>query len=206
MSHTTPFRPTIALLMSDTLAAIGLTTIITRMMPGAEVVSYADFQRLQHDDDGRYYHYFVASQDFLGHAAYFLERRAKTIVLLHGEERNRLPQGLHTLNVRQDEEHLVRDILQLARRAHGAPGREPEAVRRAGCPADPPSRLTPREVEVMRLLVTGLINKEIADRLGVSLATIITHRKNIAEKLGTKSLSAMTIYAVAHGWVKAEEI
>ena len=42
--------------------------------------------------------------------------------------------------------------------------------------------------------------------MGVSLATVITHRKNLTEKLGTRSVAAMTIYAVAHGIVRGEEI
>lgn len=198
-------HPAIAILTADTLSALGLSGIISRMMPGAEVCAYADFGEMQTADAGQFFHYFVTTQEFLAHAAYFLARRHKTIVLLHGDESGLLPQGLHTLNVTRSEAELVRDFLRLARAAHGAPGHEPEAVRRASeAPAAP--LLTPRETEVMRLLVSGLINKEIADRLGVGLATVITHRKNIADKLGTKSLSAMTIYAVAHGIVKAEEI
>lgn len=200
--------PAIAILAADTLASIGLAGIINRMMPAAEVRTYATFDELKADDHGQFFHYFVTSQLLLAHAAYFLARSHKTIVLLHGDESALLPQGFHTLNVTRSEADLVRDFLHLARAAHGAPGSEPEVVRRAQHePADAPVPvLTPRETEVLRLLVTGLINKEIADRLGVGLATVITHRKNIAEKLGTKSLSAMTIYAVSHGLVKAEEI
>lgn len=67
-------------------------------------------------------------------------------------------------------------------------------------------RLTPREREVLKGVVEGLINKEIAARMGVSLATVITHRKNLTEKLGTRSVSALTIFAVTHGIVRSEEI
>ena len=66
--------------------------------------------------------------------------------------------------------------------------------------------LTPRETDVLRLLVKGLINKEIADRLGVGLTTVITHRKNLTQKLGMRSVSALTIYAVTRGLVKIEDI
>ena len=47
----------------------------------------------------------------------------------------------------------------------------------------------------------GYINKEIADKLNIGLTTVITHRKNIMDKLGMKSVSALTIYAVMHGYV-----
>jgi DNA-binding CsgD family transcriptional regulator len=66
--------------------------------------------------------------------------------------------------------------------------------------------LSQREQEVLALLVKGYINKEIADRLNISLATVVTHRKNITEKLGLKSVSALTIYAVTHGIVRVDEI
>ena len=66
--------------------------------------------------------------------------------------------------------------------------------------------LTDREIEVMSLIVQGYINKEIAEKLNIALATVITLRKNIIEKLGFKSVSALTIYAVMHGYVDINNI
>ena len=66
--------------------------------------------------------------------------------------------------------------------------------------------LSDREIEVMSLIVQGYINKEIADRLNIGLSTVITHRKNIMDKLGMKSVSALTIYAVMHGYVDINKI
>jgi DNA-binding NarL/FixJ family response regulator len=66
--------------------------------------------------------------------------------------------------------------------------------------------LSDREIEVMSLIVQGYINKEIADKLNISLSTVITHRKNIMDKLGMKSVSALTIYAVMHGYVDINKI
>jgi DNA-binding NarL/FixJ family response regulator len=53
----------------------------------------------------------------------------------------------------------------------------------AGDHADPENSLSPREREVFRELGHGLINKEIARRLGISTATVGLHRKRIAAKL-----------------------
>ena len=66
--------------------------------------------------------------------------------------------------------------------------------------------LTDREIEVLSLVAKGKINKEIADLLCIGLTTVITHRKNIQEKLGIKSVSALTIYAVMHGFVDINHI
>jgi len=50
-------------------------------------------------------------------------------------------------------------------------------------------QLTPRELEVMELLVDGKINKVIASELGISTRTVEAHRANLMEKLHAKSLS-----------------
>ena len=56
--------------------------------------------------------------------------------------------------------------------------------------------LSDREIEVLIQLVKGLSNKEIADKLNISVHTVISHRKNITDKTGIKSLSGLTIYAI----------
>ena len=59
---------------------------------------------------------------------------------------------------------------------------------------------------MLKGVVCGKINKEIATDMGVSMATVITHRKNLTDKLGTRSVAALTIYAVTHGIVRSEDI
>lgn len=56
--------------------------------------------------------------------------------------------------------------------------------------------LSEREIDVLKLLVAGNSNKEIAGKLNISTHTVITHRKNISHKTGIKSVSGLTIYAV----------
>lgn len=63
---------------------------------------------------------------------------------------------------------------------------------------DDNSELSNREKEVLKLIVSGYTNKEIAARLFVSLNTILTHRKNITAKLGIKTIPGLTFYAITH--------
>ena len=58
--------------------------------------------------------------------------------------------------------------------------------------------LSERETEVLKLLVSGNANKEIADKLNISTHTVMSHRKNISQKTGIKSVSGLTIYAVVN--------
>jgi DNA-binding CsgD family transcriptional regulator len=55
-------------------------------------------------------------------------------------------------------------------------------------------------------MVKGYINKEIADRLNISLTTVIFHRNNICDKLQTRSVGKLTIYAVLAGILQLNEI
>jgi DNA-binding CsgD family transcriptional regulator len=67
------------------------------------------------------------------------------------------------------------------------------------CHDQDPAReeLSDREEEVLAELVKGYSNKEIADKLNISIHTVISHRKNIVEKTGIRSLPGLTIYAIS---------
>ncbi|MFQ3578753.1 MAG: LuxR C-terminal-related transcriptional regulator, partial [Bacteroidales bacterium] len=61
--------------------------------------------------------------------------------------------------------------------------------------------LSEREKDVLKLLVKGCSNKEIAEELNISINTVITHRKNISGKTGIKSVSGLTIFAVTQNLI-----
>lgn len=67
----------------------------------------------------------------------------------------------------------------------------------AGRP-DPAAALSPREGEVFRELGHGLINKEIADRLGISPGTVGLHRKRIAAKLKVRGSALVRLASLHH--------
>jgi DNA-binding NarL/FixJ family response regulator len=67
-------------------------------------------------------------------------------------------------------------------------------------------KLTDREKAVLKLLLKGMSNKEVADRLSISPHTVITHRKNIVEKTGIRSLSGLAIYAILNKITDMDEI
>ena len=191
-------QPEIAIIDSNTLSSMGLQTLLEEIIPMVTVRVFHSFGELVDDTPDMYAHYFVSAQIYFEHTAFFRERHPRAIVLAGGEN---LPQlaGVPTLNIYQDEKTLVRSIVQMHERGHHKGCNHPHI----------PSiehELSAREIEVLVLITKGFINKEIAEKLNISLTTVISHRKNITEKLGIKSVPGLTIYAVMNGYVEADSI
>ena len=66
--------------------------------------------------------------------------------------------------------------------------------------------LSEREKEVLVAVAKGLMNKEIADKLNLSIHTVIAHRKNIVRKTGIKTISGLTLYALFNNIISQEEL
>jgi len=193
-------RPKFAIIDPNTLAAMGLRQILQNVVPIIEIDTFGSFAELvsTHYDD--YVHYFVSMHLVLENRAFFLERRFKTIVLTTSMSPNSQLSDFHSICVNVPEKQLIRSLLILQQHVHGN-GRNMPPMSNAQ-----EHVLSDREIEVLSLIVQGFINKEIANQLNISITTVITHRKNIMDKLGVKSVSALTIYAVMHGYVDINKI
>lgn len=69
-----------------------------------------------------------------------------------------------------------------------------------------PPILSDREIDVLKEVAHGKANKEIADKLSISTNTVITHRKNITEKLGIKTIAGLTVYAILNQLINPEDV
>lgn len=194
-------RPKIAIIDPNTLAVLGLKQLLQNVLPIMTVDTFGSFAELEASHPDSYFHYFAAMNVVLENKAFFTERKRKTIVLTLSLDSTSTLSDFHSLCINMPEQELVRSLLALQQSAHGH-GKNmppmPEVLNR--------KILSDREIEVMSLIVQGYINKEIAEKLNIGLATVITHRKNIMDKLGMKSVSALTIYAVMHGYVDINKI
>ena len=169
-------------------------------MPIMTVDTFGSFAELEANHPDDYFHYFVSMNIVIENRPFFSARRQKTIVLTLNLDTTS-PTEFHSLCINVPETELVRSLLMLQQHAHSG-GKHlppmPQVLQQ--------KILSDREIEVMALIVQGFINKEIAEQLNISLSTVITHRKNIMDKLGMKSVSALTIYAVMHGYVDINKI
>ena len=194
-------RPKVAIIDPNTLAAVGLKQLLQNVMPIMTIDTFGSLAELEANQPDDYFHYFVATNIVIENRQFFSQRRQKTIVLTLGLDTTSQLSSFHSLCINMPESQLVRALLMLQQHAHHG-GRNlppmPNALQQ--------KVLSDREIEVMALIVQGFINKEIAEQLNISLSTVITHRKNIMDKLCVKSVSALTIYAVMHGYVDINKI
>lgn len=63
--------------------------------------------------------------------------------------------------------------------------------------------LSKREIDVLVAVAKGMMNKEIADMMNISIHTVISHRKNITKKTGIKSVAGLTVYAMLNGLIES---
>ena len=194
----------IAVITPNVLMNLGLKSILERIVPIAKVYTFATTEELTASGED-FFHYFVASEIFLEGNNLFLEGKRRAIVLTDSDSPIIELANTPHLNINQNESSLIRDILRLHHGAHPNGTHHTHTM-----PPSTPMRnenvLSAREIEVLTLIAKGLLNKEIADRLNIGLTTVISHRRNIVEKLGMRSVSALTIYAVMRGYVNINEI
>lgn len=168
----------IALIGLSTLETIGVRSVLENI--GA--VNVETFQDLMDyasssvSADG----FIVSKEVFLSDIDFFLPRRQSLLIL--SSSATVLPMNLPIMA----DEVTITECLQNFLDSTG------ERVEKGGA-------LSQREKEVLKLLVAGKINKEIADELCISVNTVITHRKNITSKTGIKSLSGLSLYALLNG-------
>ncbi len=194
--------PVIAILAPNTLMGIGLRSILEKMLPFAAFKVCDSFAEISECEPEELFHIFVSANIVVEQRDFFELRRHKTIILTSGTPHAQLLEGYPQINIAASQEEIEQGIRNLHKAAHGEVNR---GINRGAQPPHPtPAKevLSSREVEVLRLLVEGLINKEIAERLNIALATVISHRKNIVEKLGIRSVAGLTIYAVMKRYIE----
>lgn len=185
----------IAIITPDTLSAIGLREMLKILCNKCIVRTFPDFGTFADDTPDMYTWYFISSQTYVLYNAFFQPRRSKTVILMHGVSGTTIPPGHYILNIFLPEHKIKTELEKFI---------TGDAL--LATPENGERDLSAREIEVLVLVSKGLINKEIAEKLNISLTTVITHRKNITEKLGIKSVSGLTMYAVMNGYIEADRI
>lgn len=190
-----PRNRQIAILLPDTLQAVGLECILNEYFSPLTISRFTNYPDFTQKSAEMADFYFTNANYFLLHIDFFLPRRAKTIVLMQ-HTMDALPHS-GAMNLIAEEvplETLIEQIESFLSLAD------------ANSHSENNKGLSVREVNVLRLVVSGYTNKEIADQLSISLNTVLTHRKNITAKLGIKTVSGLTFYAIMNGYISGTDM
>ena len=195
--------PQIAIICDNTLSSMALRGLLLDMVPGIDVVAYSSVEEFR-EAECRVAHYFVSAAILFHNIEMFRPVAAKTIVIVDGEASTFVQSGFRTIDATASEQDIVRQILRIHHVGH--PGGHQHSGEMVAEGAKAQSLLSARERDVLALLVKGYINKEIASNLNISLPTVIFHRNNIYDKLQTRSIGRLTIYAVLNNIVALSDI
>ena len=179
----------IAIILPDTLQGVGLQSMLTDYFPPVEISHYPTFEALSTSGNDTFDYYFTNAALFVLNTDFFLPRRSKTMILIDGTEGEG---GLSA--IKAPLEIIIEQLEQLFTGDNNS----------ISCENN--KELSTRETNVLQLIVKGSTNKEIADKLNISLNTVLSHRKNITTKLGIKTVSGLTFYAIMNGIISGDEI
>ena len=197
-------RPKIVIIYPNSLCCLAMRTILIDIAPfvdmfrDVEIISYNSYEEFVADNPANAIHYFISEATLNDNAPFFRSIARRCIVLTEGM--GAASEEFRCIDIRQPERELLKAFLMMQNTAHHARGIEHHASQ------EDKELLSQREKDVLALLVKGYINKEIADMLNIATPTVIFHRRNISEKIGSRAIGRQTIYAVMNGIVDIKEL
>jgi len=193
-------NPCFAIVDRNTLESTALKDILWELFNHVEIHVYGSMDSFIRDSNRHFVHFFVSSDMLFSNSEEFETLKHMTTVLADGMNPHLVQSGYRTLDITSGEDEIMDRLMHLQQ--IGLYGE----IQTNGVPDPLRNELTEREKEVLRMIVKGLTNKEIAQELGISVPTVIFHRNNICEKLQTRSIGKLTVYAVLSGIVSIKEI
>lgn len=187
----------ISIILDNTLVKEGLCAILNNYFAPIHIKQYAHLNDVLAAENESTDYYITNSEAFTINIDFFLPRRHKTLLLIQ-HTATPLPQNsahaIQSIACNSSIEEIIEQLQTLFNRDTHTTQTEPN------------KGISMREIEVLQLVVKGFINKEIAEKLSISLNTVLSHRKNITGKLGIKTVSGLTYYAIMNGILTSDDI
>ena len=172
----------VAIISQNTLEALGIKHLLESSFSASAHI-YASISEIPEAGSGIYDFYFCDAINFVENLDYFLPKKQKVIIIT---DKSSFSQNIQHICSNHNESLLIDSLNELFAESQAKP-------------TDSPTELSQRETDVLRLIASGMINKEIAENLGISINTVLTHRKNLTAKLGIHSVSGLSFYAMMNG-------
>lgn len=193
--------PCFAIIDRNTLSYVALRHVLQDMFNHVDVFAYNTIEEFIRDSNRHFVHFFVSSDILFCNVDEFDTLKSQTTILYTGSAGNIERNGFRILDVSLSEDKIVEQLKHLQNT-----GKYENNISPTKSADDVIQRLSQREKDVLRLIVKGRLNKEIANELGISMPTAIFHRNNICDKLQTRSVGKLTVMAVLSGLVDINEI
>ena len=185
-------RP-VAVILPGLLQRLGIQAIFERYFSAVQVEVFESPAHCPPGDD--YLCLVTDAATYIAESDFFLHRRSRCAVLVAGTEGYGQSENPIMIPVGLSLEDMIDRLgVFLANMADASQGAASSASQ----------ELSAREIQVLQLIVSGVINKDIAARLNISINTVLTHRKNITAKLGIKTVSGLTLYALMNGYISPD--
>jgi DNA-binding CsgD family transcriptional regulator len=182
----------VLIISPNQLQCLGLKSILEEYFYPEKIYICGDFTIAALNEDVDYI--FMPSDIYLVNNSHLETTKERIILFTNYEIENSIHNALDMLNITLSQANLI-DRLKIIFQKNQ---KNIFNIRS--------EMLSPREIDVLKLVARGYINKQIADKLFISMHTVISHRKNITRKLGIKTVSGLTVYALLNGLIKSKEI
>jgi DNA-binding CsgD family transcriptional regulator len=170
---------------------MGLQSLLVDYFPPVNITIFFTFSDLP--EGGNDFHYYLTKADtFILNVDFFFPRRSRTLIITP-DELTSPGTGYNYLNTGSPKDTIIEQLQQFF-------STEDNNF------AERNKELSLREKDVLKLVAQGSTNKDIADKLNISLNTVLTHRKNITARLGIKTVSGLTFYAIMNGLISSDLI
>jgi DNA-binding CsgD family transcriptional regulator len=183
----------IAIITPNTMLGLGCQLLLIDFFNPDRIHVFSNLNELlNHNEPFEYI--FLTSDIYISQYDYFQPLKNRLIIITEGKT----VAGSHSSIFTLDTTLTVSDLVETLQNFFASKNKKANF-------ADTED-LSRREIEVLKQVTIGQINKEIADTLNISLHTVISHRKNITRKLGIKTVSGLTVYAILNGLISTGDI
>ena len=135
-------------------------------------------------------------KDFLNSFVLSLNNEATLIGLISNDTPSQIKSRFkYSLNINDDKHELINNFKNII--GFSKSNRKMASKNQS---------LSKREITILKNITLGLTNQEVAEKLFLSVHTVMTHRKNITKKLGIKTVSGLTVYALLNKIIEIQEI
>lgn len=175
----------VAIILPNTISALGIKYLLHENFAASAFI-YDNMELLMSEETQVFDLFVTDSSLFLDNLQFFLSKKDKTIVLSEHLHTDSSANRINPLDYEDDIVNFFNKYFKDKAEQNSQ------------------NKLTQRETSVLKLVAEGCTNKEIADKLNISINTVLTHRKNITSKLGIKSVSGLSVYAMMNGLITAQ--